>query len=115
MPNAMQRRQAQDKVSKGTASKVSRKTQKAIQAEATPPEAVAAPLPETVEPKAVVDATTKRKPSIRQLVTDGIQAGKSTKDIEAELKAAFPDSQAAQKSAKHIAFYRCQLKRAKKA
>lgn len=50
--------------------------------------------------------------SIRQICMTGILAGKSTKEIAAEIQAAHPASAAAAKSAKHIAWYKATMKKA---
>lgn len=49
--------------------------------------------------------------SIRQIICTMLLAGKSTKEIEAAVKEKHPDSQAAAKSGKHIAWYRGTLKK----
>lgn len=49
--------------------------------------------------------------SIRQIIMGGILVGKPTKEIAAEVQAAYPDSAAAKKSAKHIAWYRSDMKK----
>lgn len=49
--------------------------------------------------------------SIRQTIRQGILAGTSVADLTAVLKANFPSSQAAAKPAKHIAHYRCLMKK----
>lgn len=51
------------------------------------------------------------KRSIRQICLQGIAAGMSTKDIAAIIVAEYPDSAAAHKSAKHIAWYRAWVKK----
>lgn len=61
-----------------------------------------------VQPQTTAEAPAK---SIRQTIRRGILAGTSTADITAVLKANFPNSMAAQKPAKHIAHYRCLLKK----
>lgn len=50
--------------------------------------------------------------SIRQTIRQGILAGQSTKDLTATVQARFPGSAAARKPAKHIAHYRCLMKKA---
>lgn len=62
---------------------------------------------------ATAPQTTEAAPakSIRQTIRRGIFAGSSVADITAVLKANFPGSMAAQKPAKHIAHYRCLLKK----
>jgi hypothetical protein len=49
--------------------------------------------------------------SIRQLIMGSILAGKPTKEIAEAVKAAFPNSAAAAKSTKHIAWYRSRMKK----
>ena len=49
--------------------------------------------------------------SIRQICLRGFMAGKSTKEIAAEIQAAHPDSAAAGKSVKHIAWHRANMKK----
>lgn len=49
--------------------------------------------------------------SIRQIILTGLMAGQSTKEIAALVVAAHPDSAAAKKSVKHIAWYRAWLKK----
>lgn len=51
-------------------------------------------------------------PSIRQIIRGGLLAGETTKEIAAKVQAAFPDSAAAKKSAKHIAWYKATMKKA---
>lgn len=50
--------------------------------------------------------------SIRQICMTGILAGKSTKEIAAEIQLHHPNSAAAAKSAKHIAWYKATMKKA---
>lgn len=64
-----------------------------------------------VRAKAPQTATPAAAKSIRQTIRQGILAGVSTPDLTAVLKANFPGSQAAAKPAKHIAHYRCLLKK----
>ena len=49
--------------------------------------------------------------SIRQIILTGLVNGLSTAQIAEQLKAQHPTSAAATKSAKHIAYYRCQIKK----
>ena len=49
--------------------------------------------------------------SIRQIIMTAILAGESTKDIAVKVQAAHPDSAAAKKSVKHIAWYRARMKK----
>lgn len=49
--------------------------------------------------------------SIRQTIRQGILSGMTTADLTVVLKANFPNTQAAAKPAKHIAHYRCLLKK----
>lgn len=49
--------------------------------------------------------------SIRQIVMNGLLAGKSTKDIAALVMAEHPNSAAATKSVKHIAWYRARMRK----
>lgn len=49
--------------------------------------------------------------SIRQIVLGALVAGKSTVEITALIVAAHPDSAAAAKPTKHIAWYRAYLKK----
>lgn len=49
--------------------------------------------------------------SIRQTIRQGILSGMSTKDLTVVVQAGFPGSAAARKPAKHIAHYRCLLKK----
>ena len=49
--------------------------------------------------------------SIRQLIITGIMAGKPTKEIAEAVQAAHPESAAAKKSAKHIGWYKADLKK----
>ena len=48
--------------------------------------------------------------SIRQIILRGLVNGLTTPQITEQLKQLHPDSAAASKSAKHIAYYRCQIK-----
>lgn len=48
----------------------------------------------------------ERPKSIRALITGMLEEGKATKDIEAAIKLFYPNSAAASKATKHIAFYR---------
>lgn len=50
--------------------------------------------------------------SIRQICRSGILAGKTSKEIAAEIIATHPTSAAAAKSGKHIAWYRATMKKA---
>lgn len=63
----------------------------------------------TVTPTPVVPRTD----TIKHLIVSGIKAGKTTKEIAAELVAAFPNSAAAAKTVKHIAWYRTKVKQGK--
>ncbi len=49
--------------------------------------------------------------SIRQIVLGGLMAGKTTAEIKDLIIAAHPNSAAAAKSTKHIAWYRAWLKK----
>lgn len=49
--------------------------------------------------------------SIRQTVITALMAGADTKSIAEQLKAKFPESAAAAKSVKHIAWYRATLRK----
>lgn len=60
-------------------------------------------------------ATPAAPKSIRQTIRRGILDGMSTKDLTVVLQANFPGTQAAAKPAKHIAHYRCLLKKEGKA
>ena len=51
--------------------------------------------------------------TIKKLITTGIAAGKTTKEIAVELAEKFPASAAAAKSVKHIAWYRTKMKQGK--
>ena len=66
----------------------------------------------TPTPAAVASAATTPKDSIRRTIREGLLAGQSTADITATVKEKFPQSQAAAKPAKHIAFYRSHMKKA---
>lgn len=68
------------------------------------------PTEATVAPVTVAEIPTKPI-SIRQLVIGMIQEGHSTKVIAERIKAIHPTSMAAEKSTKHIAWYRAQLKK----
>jgi hypothetical protein len=52
-------------------------------------------------------AADPKKPSIRSIILSGLRDKKSTNEIAAEVKLHHPDSAAAAKSSKHIAYYRC--------
>lgn len=60
------------------------------------------------EPQTIEAAPAK---SIRQTIRQGILSGMSTKDLTVVVQANFPGSAAARKPAKHIAHYRCLLKK----
>ena len=65
-----------------------------------------------VQPAATVQTTEKAPAkSIRQTIRQGILSGMSTKDLTVVVQAGFPGSAAARKPAKHIAHYRCLLKK----
>lgn len=49
--------------------------------------------------------------SIRQIVLTALQQGKTTEEITAMIRAAHPESAAAAKPTKHIAWYRAYLKK----
>lgn len=49
--------------------------------------------------------------SIRQIVLNAIARGASNEEIEQEIVKFHPNSMAAKKSAKHIAWYRAQVKK----
>ncbi len=49
--------------------------------------------------------------SIRQMVCTALLAGKDTKTIAEQIQAAHPNSAAAAKSTKHIAWYRADLRK----
>jgi len=49
--------------------------------------------------------------SIRQLIITALLAGDDTKTIAATIQAKHPESAAAKKSVKHIAWYRAQLRK----
>lgn len=67
----------------------------------------------SVTPPAKTTQTAEPAPpkSIRQTIRQGILGNMSTKDLTVILQANFPGSQAAAKPAKHIAHYRCLLKK----
>lgn len=76
----------------------------------TAPEAVVTETTETgTSPDGVGNGAAPK--SIRQLIMGSILAGKPTKEIAEAVKAAFPNSQAAAKSTKHIAWYRSRMKK----
>jgi hypothetical protein len=50
------------------------------------------------------------KPSIRQIILTGLKQGKNTPSIAAVIRQYWPDSAAAAKSSKHIAYYRSLVK-----
>jgi hypothetical protein len=50
--------------------------------------------------------------SIRQIIRTGLIAGKTTKEIGAQLVEKHPTSMAAAKIVKHVAWYRAQMKKA---
>lgn len=52
--------------------------------------------------------------SIRQTILTMLGEGKNTKEIEAVLKERFPNSMAAQKAVRHVAWYKAQIKKAAK-
>ena len=56
-----------------------------------------------------VPATTERV-TIKSVIVNGIRAGLGTKDIAALVRERFPESAAARKSEKHIAWYRSKLR-----
>lgn len=58
------------------------------------------------------ESTTEKPDSIRQIIRRGLLARKSTNEIAAEVKALHPTSMAAAKSVKHIAYYRCLMRKA---
>jgi N-acetylneuraminic acid mutarotase len=62
----------------------------------------------STEPQTIEQAPPK---SIRQTIRQGILAGVSTKDLTVTVQANFPGSAAARKPAKHIAHYRCLMKK----
>lgn len=64
---------------------------------------------------APVVATEGTHKSIRSLIMAGITVGRSTKEIAADVQAQFPNTQAAAKSTKHIAWYRSRMKKDAKA
>lgn len=49
--------------------------------------------------------------SIRQLICTALLAGADTKSITEKIKAVHPNSKAAEKSVKHIAWYRADLRK----
>ena len=53
-------------------------------------------------------------PSIRNIIMTGLSEGRNTPSIAAVIKQFHPESAAAAKSSKHIAFYRSQMKKALK-
>lgn len=64
------------------------------------------------KPKAELTQKTKVKgASIRGLIQSRLAEGKSTDEISEELQTAFPDSMAAKKAKKHIAFYKSRMKK----
>jgi hypothetical protein len=76
----------------------------------------AASTPAKDQPTAAEQGGVKtRPPSIRSTINRMLDDGKSTAEITEVLKAQFPNSKAAAKSSKHIAFYRSQRKGATKA
>lgn len=50
-------------------------------------------------------------PSIRQIILTGLREGRNTPSIAAVIRQYHPDSAAAAKSSKHIAWYRAWLKK----
>ena len=71
------------------------------------PAVAAAPAPAEV-------ANIPEAKSIRGLITTMLQQGRNNNDIEAAIKLRFPGTAAAEKSKKHIAFYRSALRKAEK-
>lgn len=67
---------------------------------------------EVIKPNEAQTAEVAPPKSIRQTIRQGILAGQSTKDLTATVQARFPGSAAARKPAKHIAHYRCLMKKA---
>jgi len=62
----------------------------------------------------IADAPSARKsgvPSIRQIVLRGLKEKRSTASMAAVIQELHPDSAAAKKSAKHIAWYRGMVKK----
>lgn len=107
MPNAAQRAAMTQKKSKpGTApAQTTKQGRQAAKAAIAEPET-------TPEGPQLTAATKVRGKSIRQLITGMIAQGKSTDEITEAVKADFPDSAAAAKPTKHIAFYRSRMKKA---
>lgn len=66
---------------------------------------------ESVAPAAPQTVEAAPKASIRQTIRQGILGGMNTKDLTAIVQAEFPGSAAARKPNKHIAHYRCLLKK----
>ena len=60
----------------------------------------------------MTDAKTNTN-TIKHLITTGIRDGKTTEQIADELAERFPNSAAAAKSVKHIAWYRTKMKQNK--
>lgn len=68
----------------------------------------------TIEYPDLPDSVSRRdpsKPSIRQIILTGLAEGRNTPSIAAVIKQYHPDSAAATKSSKHIAYYRSLLKK----
>lgn len=65
-----------------------------------------------ITPSGTVSAPRQNANSIRKTIRDGLLAGDSTETIAARLKELFPNSMAAAKSSKHIAFYKSLMRKA---
>jgi hypothetical protein len=117
------RQQAEAQASEAETPTTVTETQAAVEAkvETDTQDEVATPAPVASAPEVedVVDATNPstdtKATSVRKLINGMLQAGRSTKEIEAALKEQFPNTMAAAKSSKHISHYRCLLKKAAKA
>lgn len=92
----------------------------------TPTEAPAEGSPDTGEsgqgevPQAETQPTVQgpvevERKTIKSVIVAGLRAGLGTKEIAAQVQAAFPNSAAARKSEKHIAWYRSKLRQEAKA
>lgn len=65
-----------------------------------------------ITPAGTVGAPRQNANSIRKTIREGLLAGDSTETIAARLKELFPNSMAAAKSSKHIAFYKSLMRKA---
>jgi hypothetical protein len=54
-----------------------------------------------------IGAQDEKRPSIRSIILSGLRDKLSTNEIAEQIKLHHPESAAAAKSSKHIAYYRC--------